>query len=119
MRPPIPALRMRRCGKRSKRRSLTRAGTLGNNTLVLELIAELENAEKALIPLSTYTALRERLKQVLQMNEADYHPDDWNALMQLVEYANVLVAQETGGSGRCRVLCQIHRYPAGFHADGR
>ena len=29
------------------------------------------------------------------MNEADYHPDDWNALMQLVEYANVLVAQET------------------------
>ena len=71
------------------------SGTLGNNTLVLELIAELENAEKALIPLSTYTALRERLKQVLQMNEADYHPDDWNALMQLVEYANVLVAQET------------------------
>ena len=71
------------------------SGTLGNNTLVLELIAELENAEKALIPLSTYTALRERLKQVLQMNEADYHPDDWNSLMQLVEYANVLVAQET------------------------
>ena len=68
-------------------------GDVGNNTAVLEIIEELKQAEKDLIPISTYNELRDQLKEILQMDPSKYHTDDWNSLMLLTEYANVLLQQ--------------------------
>ena len=68
-------------------------GDVGNNTAVLEIIEELKQAEKDLIPISTYNELRDQLKEILQMDPSKYHADDWNSLMLLTEYANVLLQQ--------------------------
>ena len=66
-------------------------GTVGNNTEVLEIIETLKKAEKDLIPVSSYNELRDLLKEIRQMNSSEYHPDDWNSLMLLADYANVLL----------------------------
>ena len=68
-------------------------GDVGNNTAVLEIIEELKQAEKDLIPISTYNELRDQLKEILQMDPSKYHTDDRNSLMLLTEYANVLLQQ--------------------------
>ena len=68
-------------------------GTVGNNTAVLEVIEALKQAEKDLIPISTYNELRDQIKEILKMDSSKYHPDDWNSLMLLVDYANVLLQQ--------------------------
>ena len=68
-------------------------GTVGNNTAVLEVIEALKKAEKDLIPISTYNELRDQIKEILKMDSSKYHPDDWNSLMMLVDYANVLLQQ--------------------------
>ena len=68
-------------------------GTVGNNTAVLEVIEALRQAEKDLIPISTYNELRDQIKEILKMDSSKYHPDDWNSLMLLVDYANVLLQQ--------------------------
>ena len=59
----------------------------------MEIIEELKQAEKDLIPISTYNELRDQLKEILQMDPSKYHTDDWNSLMLLTEYANVLLQQ--------------------------
>ena len=68
-------------------------GDKGNNTAVLEIIEKLKAAEKSLIPISSYNELRDQLKEIIKMNASDYHPDDWNSLMLLTEYANALLAE--------------------------
>lgn len=69
-------------------------GTKGNDTEVRNLIAALLQAEKELIPLSSYNDLREIRKQILRLDGSKYHPDDWNNLMLLAEYADILLEQE-------------------------
>lgn len=69
-------------------------GNKGNDTEVRGLIASLLQAEKDLIPLSSYNDLREIRKEILRLDGSKYHPDDWNNLMLLAEYADILLEQE-------------------------